>query len=162
MHLQDADAKSLQELPPHVYVLAEAAYRGMLIEQKQQAVLISGESGAGKTEAVKACLRYIVARSNAAVQEYVDGGGGGSVETSKFVEECIMQANPLLEAFGNAKTLRNGNSSRFGKWIEIHFDASGFITSSRITSYLLEKSRVVEHLEVPTAALRIASERRGV
>ena len=79
MHLQDADAKSLQELPPHVYVLAEAAYRGMLIEQKQQAVLISGESGAGKTEAVKACLRYIVARSNAAVQENVDGGGGGSV-----------------------------------------------------------------------------------
>ena len=126
-------------------MLAEAAYRGMLIEQKQQAVLISGESGAGKTEAVKACLRYIVARSDAAVKE---SGGTSAAAAAKFVEECIMEANPLLEAFGNAKTLRNGNSSRFGKWIEVHFDASGFITSSRITSYLLEKSRVVEHAEV--------------
>lgn len=145
---QGADAKALQELPPHVYGLAEAAYRGMLIEQKQQAVLISGESGAGKTEAVKACLRYIVARSEAAIQENTSGEGSSAAAAAKFVEQCIMEANPLLEAFGNAKTLRNGNSSRFGKWIEVHFDASGFITSSRITSYLLEKSRVVEHAEV--------------
>lgn len=155
--MQDADAKLLPELPPHVYVIAEAAYRGMLIEQKRQAILISGESGAGKTEAVKACLRYIVARSSAASAESANLGGGGSIETSRYVEECIMQANPLLEAFGNAKTLRNGNSSRFGKWIEIHFDASGFITSSRITSYLLEKSRVVEHLEVWQTRLQTTS-----
>jgi hypothetical protein len=69
----------------------------------------------------------------------------------RYVEECIVQANPLLEAIGNAKTVRNGNSSRFGKWVEVQFDASGFITASRVTSYLLEKSRVTEHGMVRTA-----------
>ena len=143
---QDADAKSLPELAPHVYALAEAAYRGMLIEQKQQALLISGESGAGKTEAVKACLRYVVSRSSDAAKGHA-GGGTADAEhkRAQYIESCIMEANPLLEALGNAKTVRNGNSSRFGKWIEVQFDASGFITASRITSYLLEKSRVVEH-----------------
>ena len=146
---QDADAKALQELSPHVYALAEAAFRGMLIEQKQQSILISGESGAGKTEAVKACLRYVVARSSDAARQGASVAGTPR-ETegharANFVEECIMQANPLLEALGNAKTVRNGNSSRFGKWVEVQFDASGFITSSRATSYLLEKSRVAEH-----------------
>ena len=145
---QDADAKALQDLAPHVYALAEGAFRGMLVEQKQQSLLISGESGAGKTEAVKACLRYIVARSSSAAQGHGtaggDGGAQGGLERAKYIEDCIMQANPLLEALGNAKTVRNGNSSRFGKWIEVQFDASGFITSSRITSYLLEKSRVTE------------------
>ena len=145
---QDADAKALQDLDPHVYALAEGAFRGMLIEQKQQSLLISGESGAGKTEAVKACLRYIVARSSDAAKGHGSSTGDRSgVERAKYIEDCIMQANPLLEALGNAKTLRNGNSSRFGKWIEVQFDASGFITSSRITSYLLEKSRVTEHAE---------------
>jgi hypothetical protein len=71
----------------------------------------------------------------------------------RYVEECIVQANPLLEAIGNAKTVRNGNSSRFGKWVEVQFDASGFITASRVTSYLLEKSRVTEHGMVRTATL---------
>ena len=85
---QDADAKSLQELPPHVYVIAEAAFRGMLIEQKQQAVLISGESGAGKTEAAKYCVQYIVARSSSSSQ---DGGRSAqSQDAAKFVEECIL------------------------------------------------------------------------
>ena len=147
---QDADAKQLQDLPPHVYALAEAAYRGMLIEQKQQAILISGESGAGKTEAVKACLRHVVSRSSDAARELaprMDGGSGSLADRAGFVQDCIMQANPLLEALGNAKTVRNGNSSRFGKWVEVQFDASGFITASRVTSYLLEKSRVTEHAE---------------
>eukprot|EP00325_Prymnesiales_sp_UTEX-LB-985_P031004 CAMPEP_0174738262 /NCGR_PEP_ID=MMETSP1094-20130205/69638_1 /TAXON_ID=156173 /ORGANISM="Chrysochromulina brevifilum, Strain UTEX LB 985" /LENGTH=388 /DNA_ID=CAMNT_0015941631 /DNA_START=76 /DNA_END=1239 /DNA_ORIENTATION=+ len=139
---KDADAKQLQDLAPHVYALAEAAYRGMLIEQKKQAILISGESGAGKTEAVKACLRHVVSRSRDAARELA--GGSSLAERAGFVEDCIMQANPLLEALGNAKTVRNGNSSRFGKWVEIQFDASGFITASRATSYLLEKSRVTE------------------
>ena len=139
---KDADAKVLQDLEPHVYALAEAAFRGMLVEQKQQSILISGESGAGKTEAVKACLRYLVARSSDAARGH---GESGSAARAKYVEECIMQANPLLEAIGNAKTVRNGNSSRFGKWVEVQFDASGFITASRATSYLLEKSRVTEH-----------------
>lgn len=140
---QDADAKALQDLEPHVYALAEAAFRGMLIEQKQQSILISGESGAGKTEAVKACLRYVVARSSEAARGHADGDGPAA--RAKYVEQCIMEANPLLEAIGNAKTVRNGNSSRFGKWVEVQFDASGFITASRATSYLLEKSRVAEH-----------------
>jgi myosin-5 len=153
---QDADAKELQELPPHVYVLAEAAFRGMLVEQKQQAVLISGESGAGKTEAVKACLRYIVSRSSAAARDHGESasparggaaGGAAPAGRARFIEDCILQANLLLEALGNAKTVRNGNSSRFGKWVEVQFDASGFITASRITSYLLEKSRVAEHAQ---------------
>lgn len=133
---QEADAKSLPELPPHVYVLSEVAFRGMLNEQTQQAILISGESGAGKTEAAKACVKYIVARSSAAQ------GGSANAE---FIERCILEANPILEAFGNAKTLRNNNSSRFGKWTEIHFDAAGQIRTAKSTSYLLEKSRVVEH-----------------
>merc|ERR1719482_2227185 len=104
---KDADAKTLQELPPHVYVLAESAFRGMLVEQRQQALLISGESGAGKTEAVKACLRYIVARSNDAAKG--DGSGGGA-ERAKYVEDCIMQANPLLEALE-----RRGQGGRLGR-----------------------------------------------
>lgn len=136
----------LQEMEPHAYALAEAAFRGMLVELKPQALLISGESGAGKTEAVKACLRYIVARSSGAAVEHSSGDGepGARTQRAKYVEDCIMQANPLLEALGNAKTVRNGNSSRFGKWIEIQFDTTGFITASKITSYLLEKSRVTE------------------
>eukprot|EP00962_Isochrysis_galbana_P036865 scaffold12822_cov112-Isochrysis_galbana.AAC.5 len=113
---QRADAKSLPELPPHVYVLSETAFRGMLHEQKQQAILISGESGAGKTEAAKACIKYIVARSSSA---------HSAPSNAQFIETCILEANPILEAFGNAKTLRNNNSSRFGKWTEIHFDATG-------------------------------------
>ena len=107
---------------------------------KQQAILISGESGAGKTEAAKYCLRYIVARCGVAARDSGGAAGGGD-----FVEQCLLQANPVLEAFGNAKTVRNGNSSRFGKWTEIQLDASGFLAASRITSYLLEKSRVAEH-----------------
>ena len=121
----------------------------MLVEQKQQSILISGESGAGKTEAVKACLRFIVSRSNEAARGHPEANGPAA--RAAYIEECIMQANPLLEALGNAKTLRNGNSSRFGKWVEVQFDASGFITASRITSYLLEKSRVVEHGDVSDA-----------
>jgi myosin heavy subunit len=143
--LQDADAKALLEMEPHIYALAEAAFRGMLIELKPQALLISGESGAGKTEAVKACLRYVVSRSGHAAAEQGAGDMGARTQRARYVEDCIMQANPLLEALGNAKTVRNGNSSRFGKWIEVQFDAAGSITASKITSYLLEKSRVTEH-----------------
>jgi len=141
---KEADVKQLQELPPHVFVIAEMAFRGMLVEQKMQAILISGESGAGKTEAAKHCLRHIVSRSKAAAASSAPQASSGNAQ---FIEQCILQANPLLEAFGNAKTVRNSNSSRFGKWVEIQFDASGLIVSSRITSYLLEKSRVVEHAQ---------------
>jgi len=117
------------ELPPHVYSLAEEAYRGVKSERINQCVIISGESGAGKTECSKLVMQYIAAVS----------GNSGGIE---FVKRVILESNPLLEAFGNAKTLRNNNSSRFGKYFEIHFNKMGEPAGGRITNYLLEKSRV--------------------
>lgn len=97
------------EVSPHVYSIAEAAFRNMLNEEESQAVIISGESGAGKTEVSKQIMQYIAAVS----------GNGAGVE---IVKNIIIESNPLLEAFGNAKTLRNNNSSRFGKYFDIQFD----------------------------------------
>eukprot|EP00468_Gymnochlora_sp_CCMP2014_P013783 CAMPEP_0167752288 /NCGR_PEP_ID=MMETSP0110_2-20121227/7052_1 /TAXON_ID=629695 /ORGANISM="Gymnochlora sp., Strain CCMP2014" /LENGTH=1575 /DNA_ID=CAMNT_0007637881 /DNA_START=440 /DNA_END=5167 /DNA_ORIENTATION=- len=117
-------------LPPHVFHTASEAYRNLLegtTEKTGQSIVISGESGAGKTVCTKFCLKYLA--------EVADSEGG--------VEEKILLANPILEAFGNAKTTRNNNSSRFGKYVEIFFDKRMRICGSRITNYLLEKSRVV-------------------
>ena len=116
-----------QRLAPHVFQVAAAAHTALTLEGRNQAILISGESGAGKTEATKHCLAFMAEVA----------GSDSAVETQ------VLQANPLLESFGNAKTVRNHNSSRFGRWIEIHFDESGAIASARIEQYLLEKSRVV-------------------
>ncbi|KAJ1640163.1 P-loop containing nucleoside triphosphate hydrolase protein [Pavlovales sp. CCMP2436] len=134
-----ADAKAWDELPPHVYVLAENAYRAALRERKPQAILISGESGAGKTESTKLWLHHLVKRSARA--------GGGSGGTASHIETALLHCNPVLETFGNAATTRNTNSSRFGKWIEVSLDAraGGTISSARLTSYLLERSRVTGH-----------------
>jgi len=121
--------KYRHEQPPHVYSLAEEAYRGVKSERQNQCVIISGESGAGKTEASKLVMQYVAA---------VTGNSGGV----DFVKHVILESNPLLEAFGNAKTLRNNNSSRFGKYFEIHFNKMGEPSGGRITNYLLEKSRV--------------------
>ena len=118
------------ELPPHIFALAEETYRAMKGEGMNQCVIISGESGAGKTEAAKLIMQYISAVS-------------GSSAAVEYVKHVIMESNPLLEAFGNAKTLRNNNSSRFGKYFEIKFDRVGDPCGGRITNYLLEKSRVV-------------------
>ena len=116
---------------PHTYAIASAAYRAMCNEHKDASVLISGESGAGKTEATKQCLAFLA-----------DVAG-----SSSGVEQKILRANPILEAFGNAKTLRNDNSSRFGRWMEVHFHRSGLhegsISGAFIENYLLEKSRLV-------------------
>ena len=116
---------------PHVYRVASAAYDDMIRHRKNQAVIISGESGAGKTETTKIAMGFLAS---------VGGGGAG-------VESRVLQTNPILEAFGNAKTLRNDNSSRFGKLIDIGFDRGGVITGASVQTYLLEKSRVTSQSE---------------
>ena len=118
------------ELPPHIYAIGDVAYRTMLSESKDECVLISGESGAGKTEAAKKILQYIAATSL----------HSGDVDR---VKDRLLQSNPILEAFGNAKTNRNDNSSRFGKYMDIQFDFKGAPVGGVILNYLLEKSRVV-------------------
>ncbi|CAI5798513.1 unconventional myosin-Ie-like isoform X1 [Podarcis lilfordi] len=118
------------ENPPHIYALADNMYRNMLIDGENQCVIISGESGAGKTVAAKYIMGYISKVS----------GGGPKVQ---HVKEIILKSNPLLEAFGNAKTVRNNNSSRFGKYFEIQFSRGGEPDGGKISNFLLEKSRVV-------------------
>ncbi|KAK4761850.1 hypothetical protein SAY87_029734 [Trapa incisa] len=120
------------ELSPHVFAVADASYRAMVNEGKSQSILVSGESGAGKTETTKLIMRYLA---------YV---GGRLMGDNRTVEQQVLESNPLLEAFGNAKTVRNDNSSRFGKFVEIHFDANGGISGAAIRTYLLERSRVVQ------------------
>eukprot|EP00041_Stephanoeca_diplocostata_P035801 m.1275779 g.1275779 ORF g.1275779 m.1275779 type:complete len:1469 (+) comp24762_c0_seq12:253-4659(+) len=115
-----------QELPPHVFNIAHDAYYGITGFQQLQSIVISGESGAGKTEATKQCLQYLAA---------IAGSETG-------VENKILMANPILEAFGNAKTLRNDNSSRFGKYIEVYMNEKNKISGCQIKHYLLEKVRV--------------------
>ncbi|KAB1993963.1 hypothetical protein ES319_D13G067500v1 [Gossypium barbadense] len=115
---------------PHVYAIADTAIREMTRDEVNQSIIISGESGAGKTETAKIAMQYLA----------VLGGGSG-------IEYEILKTNPILEAFGNAKTLRNDNSSRFGKLIEIHFSETGKISGAKIQTFLLEKSRVVQCAE---------------
>lgn len=118
------------ENPPHIYALADTMYRNMIIDSEAQCVIISGESGAGKTVAAKYIMGYISQVS----------GGGSRVQHAKDV---ILESNTILEAFGNAKTVRNNNSSRFGKYVEIQFGRGGVPEGGRISNFLLEKSRVV-------------------
>nr|DBA28594.1 TPA: hypothetical protein GDO54_008923 [Pyxicephalus adspersus] len=122
------------ENPPHIYALTDNMYRNMLIDCENQCVIISGESGAGKTVAAKYIMGYISKVS----------GGGSKVQ---HVKDIILQSNPLLEAFGNAKTVRNNNSSRFGKYFEIQFSRGGEPDGGKISNFLLEKSRVVSQNE---------------
>ncbi|XP_043688469.1 myosin-2-like isoform X2 [Telopea speciosissima] len=112
---------------PHVYAIADTAFNEMMSEDINQSIIISGESGAGKTETAKVVMQYLAAL----------GGGSG-------IEFEILQTNYVLEAFGNAKTSRNDNSSRFGKLIEIHFSRTGKICGAKVQTFLLEKSRVVQ------------------
>ncbi|XP_066921977.1 unconventional myosin-VI-like [Clytia hemisphaerica] len=121
--------KSLGMLPPHVYAIADKTYRDMKVLKQSQSIIVSGESGAGKTESTKYILRYLT-------EAYGHGGVGN-------IEKRIVEANPLLEAFGNAKTLRNLNSSRFGKYVEVHFNNKPELAGAFISHYLLEKSRIV-------------------
>ncbi|KAG2600242.1 hypothetical protein PVAP13_5KG475400 [Panicum virgatum] len=123
---------NLGDLDPHVFAIADVSYRQMINEGKSNSILVSGESGAGKTETTKLLMRYLAFL----------GGRSGTGE--RTVEQQVLESNPVLEAFGNAKTVRNNNSSRFGKFVEIQFDKSGKISGAAIRTYLLERSRVCQ------------------
>ncbi|XP_076010942.1 uncharacterized protein myh14 isoform X2 [Genypterus blacodes] len=134
--------KKRHEMPPHIYAISEAAYRSMLQDREDQAILCTGESGAGKTENTKKVIQYLAHVASS----HKSGTLGRNKEPSQIVqygelERQLLQANPILEAFGNAKTVKNDNSSRFGKFIRINFDVAGYIVGANIETYLLEKSR---------------------
>ncbi|KAM8734735.1 uncharacterized protein myh14 isoform 1-T1 [Acanthopagrus schlegelii] len=146
--------KKRHEMPPHIYAISEAAYRSMLQDREDQSILCTGESGAGKTENTKKVIQYLahvasshksgtLGRNKEATQ--MDGSRsltrGSSLANRGELERQLLQANPILEAFGNAKTVKNDNSSRFGKFIRINFDVAGYIVGANIETYLLEKSR---------------------
>jgi len=121
----------LYEVQPHIYAISDDTFRNVTQEQTDQCVIVTGESGAGKTEASKIFMTYITSRA--------PGGG----EQATLTKDRLLQSNPVLEAFGNAKTIRNDNSSRFGKYMEMKFNLIGRPVSGQISQYLLEKSRVV-------------------
>jgi myosin-1 len=129
-HVKKYVLQQRTDVSPHIFSTAEAAYRGLLTEEECQCIIVSGESGAGKTEASKQIQNYIASVS----------GGGEGVDK---IKEVFLRSNPVLEAFGNAKTLRNNNSSRFGKYFELKFNRFGAPMGGIITNYLLEKSRIV-------------------
>ncbi|XP_013109161.1 myosin heavy chain 95F isoform X2 [Stomoxys calcitrans] len=120
------NGRSLGELAPHVFAIADKAIRDMRVYKASQSIIVSGESGAGKTESTKYLLKYLCY----------------SHDSAGPIEQKILDANPVLEAFGNAKTTRNNNSSRFGKFIEVHYDAKCQVVGGYISHYLLEKSRI--------------------
>ncbi|KAJ0039099.1 hypothetical protein Pint_24134 [Pistacia integerrima] len=120
------------ELSPHLFAVADTCYRAMINEQGRQSILVSGESGAGKTETTKMLMRYLAFM------------GGRSSTEGRTVEQQVLESNPVLEAFGNAKTVKNNNSSRFGKFVEIQFDKHGKISGAALRTYLLERSRVCQ------------------
>jgi myosin heavy subunit len=122
--------------PPHIYAIADNAYANLMADFKDQAVVISGESGAGKTETMKLVLQFLAEASGRASANATAG------EKTESLEQQVLKSNPLMEAFGNAKTTRNNNSSRFGKWTEIKFNKNGAIVGGNIINYLLEKSRI--------------------
>lgn len=123
-------------MPPHVYGLSDRAYRSMKNSKRDQSMVVSGESGAGKTETCKHIMRFMASV-----------GGEGPIGTIDELEQKILDANPVLEAFGNAKTLRNNNSSRFGKFTELYFNGEAHLAGASIETYLLEKSRLVSQMK---------------
>ncbi|XP_013779485.1 myosin heavy chain, non-muscle-like [Limulus polyphemus] len=153
--------KKRHEVPPHIYAVTDGAYRSMLQDREDQSILCTGESGAGKTENTKKVIQYLAyvasskPRSSTStlhsaqfppdvfLQHFPQQYAQTSSNAIGELEQQLLQANPILEAFGNAKTVKNDNSSRFGKFIRINFDASGFIAGANIETYLLEKSRAI-------------------
>ncbi|XP_007565085.1 myosin-11-like isoform X2 [Poecilia formosa] len=153
--------KKRHEVPPHIYSITDNAYRNMLQDREDQSILCTGESGAGKTENTKKVIQYlaVVASSHkgkkdvnpesvaAAVAKQQQSGSLAYGE----LEKQLLQANPILEAFGNAKTIKNDNSSRFGKFIKLNFDVTGFLVGANIDTYLLEKSRCIRQANTERA-----------
>merc|ERR1712001_800985 len=131
--------KRRNEVPPHLWAITETAYRNMLTNGKNQSMLITGESGAGKTENTKKVIAYLA---------QVAASSKKKAAKKVSLEDQIVATNPILESYGNAKTSRNDNSSRFGKFIRIHFNAAGKLSGCDIESYLLEKSRITQQQEV--------------
>jgi myosin-5 len=140
LYWQIADYDNEQRPPPHIYAIAEDAYRSMHANAQlnggpqNQSILVSGESGAGKTVTTKIIMRYLATLSSKRVSQLPLGNG---------IESMVLQSNTILESFGNARTIRNDNSSRFGKFIEIRFSQSGCLDSAAIETYLLEKVRLI-------------------
>lgn len=130
--IKSYQGKSLGVLPPHVFSIADKSFRDMKVLKQSQSIIVSGESGAGKTESTKYLLRYLCELWGT---------------TAGPIEQKILDANPVMEAFGNAKTTRNNNSSRFGKFIEVHFDSRCQVVGGFISHYLLEKSRICRQSE---------------
>ncbi|XP_071578977.1 myosin heavy chain, muscle-like isoform X3 [Temnothorax nylanderi] len=131
--------KRRSEVPPHIFAISDGAYVNMLTNSENQSMLITGESGAGKTENTKKVIAYFATVGASTKKEKDDTGS----KKKGSLEDQVVQTNPVLEAFGNAKTVRNDNSSRFGKFIRIHFGPSGKLAGADIETYLLEKARVI-------------------
>ncbi|KAJ7116423.1 P-loop containing nucleoside triphosphate hydrolase protein [Mycena epipterygia] len=130
--------KGDSDLEPHLFAIAEDAYAAMAFDGKGQTIIVSGESGAGKTESAKLVMRFIAAPKSS----NINSDKNSFVEGASQVEQQIQATNPILEAFGNAKTTRNDNSSRFGKYIQLLFDTNRQIVGARVRTYLLERSRL--------------------
>merc|ERR1719244_489045 len=152
--------KKRHEVPPHVFAITDIAYRSMLQDREDQSILCTGESGAGKTENTKKVIQYLayVAASKPKSSSHLPASNEGGLSFGELeeqvlryerqfikgeLEQQLLKANPILEAFGNAKTVKNDNSSRFGKFVRINFDASGYIAGANIETYLLEKARII-------------------
>ncbi|KAG7491612.1 hypothetical protein MATL_G00005540 [Megalops atlanticus] len=132
--------KKRHEMPPHIYAITDTAYRSMMQDREDQSILCTGESGAGKTENTKKVIQYL---AHVASSHKTKKDPNSAVLSHGELEKQLLQANPILEAFGNAKTVKNDNSSRFGKFIRINFDVNGYIVGANIETYLLEKSRAI-------------------
>ncbi|KAF4735234.1 hypothetical protein FOZ62_002844, partial [Perkinsus olseni] len=135
-------------MPPHPYAIAEAAYRNFISTQRSQAILISGESGAGKTETAKIVASYLAKKQTSGWAEdtpQVHSITGQVQHTVTELYDKVLRANPILEAFGNARTVRNNNSSRFGKYSSLWYTKSGRLVCASLTPFLLESARVTSH-----------------
>ncbi|XP_059203908.1 myosin-11-like isoform X2 [Centropristis striata] len=144
--------KKRHEVPPHIYSITDNAYRNMMQDREDQSILCTGESGAGKTENTKKVIQYlaVVASSHKGKKDANPQQAQQQLAYGEL-EKQLLQANPILEAFGNAKTIKNDNSSRFGKFIKLNFDVTGYIVGANIDTYLLEKSRCIRQANTERA-----------